>query len=76
MKKQLMLFLSFLFIYGCSSSSDENSSDENSTEINVPGTNVTDIDGNVLIALSTVIKRGPKPTSMYPSTLMEPQSLK
>jgi uncharacterized protein (TIGR02145 family) len=41
MKKQLFLFLSFLFIYGCSSSSDENSS-----EINIDGPNVTDVDGN------------------------------
>ena len=37
MKKQLLLFLSFLFIYGCSSSSD---SDNNTTS-------VTDADGNV-----------------------------
>ena len=41
MKKQLLLFLTFLFIYGCSSSSDENSS-----EINIDGPNVTVVDGN------------------------------
>ena len=54
-EKKLLLFLSFLFIYGCSSSSDENS-----TEINVPGANVTDIDGNVFVEDidKSVIKAG------------------
>ena len=41
MKQQILLFLTFLIIYGCSSSSDENSS-----EINIDGPNVTDVDGN------------------------------